>query len=162
MKHPFSEKTFFTLCCCLLAFRLQHVCVYVIMLTLPICEPFPLGDSSCTNKPFQKAEACDSKAAGVLLSPVLSASGMQSGGMRYKTEQKLSHWALILEQTSMRYGDPETICVSAGPGQGLPIAWETSLSSTGAENALLVRAALGVRESASGLLAEWAGWKGAA
>ena len=62
----------------------------------------------------------------------------------------------------MCYSDPETICVSAGPGQGLPIAWGASLSTTGAENALLVRAALGVRESASGLLTKWAGWKGAA
>ena len=100
---------------------------------------------------------CDSKAAGVLLSPVLSASGMKSGGMHYKTERKWSNWALILERTRMHYSDPETICVSAGPGQGLCTAWGASLSRTGCENPLLVRAALGVRESASGLLTEGAG-----
>ena len=71
MKHPFSEGTyFFTLCCCcLLTFSLQHVCIYVVTLTLPICKAFPLGDSSCTNEPFQKAEACVIQRLLVFCSP---------------------------------------------------------------------------------------------
>lgn len=62
----------------------------------------------------------------------------------------------------MHDSDPETICVHPGPGQGLCIAWGAPLSRTGSENALLLGAVLGVRESASGLLAERAGCKGAA
>lgn len=127
---------------CLLAFGLQPVYIYVITLTLPICNPLPLGNPSCTNKRFQKCKVCDSKAAAVLLSPVLSASGMKSGGMWYKTERKWSHRALILEQTCVCYSDAEPSCVSAGPGQGFMCCLGSFLEQNGAKNALLVRALL--------------------
>lgn len=68
----------------------------------------------------------------------------------------------ILEQTCVCYSDPETICVSPAPGQRFCIAWGAPVSRIGSENTLLIGAVPGVRGSAAGLLAEQAGWKGAA
>jgi len=73
-------------------------CTYAFAWWFPIRTPSPLGDSRCVEEPLQKAGACGAEAAA-LLSPVLSASGMESGGARYGTERKRSQRTLTSAQT---------------------------------------------------------------